>query len=143
MQYDDRVQETTTTAGTGTINLGGAVASYQAFSTAFVTGTQVPYALVDGNNWEVGYGTLTTGTPWTLSRDIVLDSSAAGAKITLSGGSTTVFNTFPADNADWPSVSNSTAAADTLLVPAGRQFLCARTFNNAGKIVNYGDFVII
>jgi hypothetical protein len=143
MLYDDRVKETTTTAGTGTINLGGAVASFQAFSTAFLTGTQVPYCLVDGNNWEVGYGTLTTGSPWTLTRDWVMDSSNAGAKITLSGGSTSVFNTVPGDHMDWPTVTNSTNSGDNVFIPLGRQLIVKRQFVNLGVVQVYGELCIL
>ena len=91
----DRVQETTTTTGTGTITLAGAVSGFQAFSVAFTAAsTLVNYAITSGTAWEVGTGTFTlAGT--TLSRTTILASSAAGAAITLSGTST-VFNTAPA-----------------------------------------------
>ena len=141
MSYDDRVKETTTTSGTGTVTLAGAVASFQAFQTAFSVGLQVPYALLDGNNWEVGYGTLLTAT--TLSRDIVLDSSSAGALITLSGGFTSVFNTYPADNADWPTINTGTAAVDNMVIQSGRQFMIQGAFNNLGSIRNFGQMVIL
>jgi hypothetical protein len=86
-KFADRVQETTTTSGTGTITLAGASAGFQSFATAFATNTQVAYRLLDGVAWEVGYGTFTTGF---LSRDVITASSAAGAVISLSGGSTQV-----------------------------------------------------
>lgn len=82
----DRVKETTATTGTGTITLAGAASGFQSFSSAFSTGTVVDYFIVSGTEWESGRGTFTTaGT--TLSRDEVYSSSAAGAKITLSGTS--------------------------------------------------------
>jgi hypothetical protein len=144
VNYDDRVQETTTTAGTGTVSLGGAVAGYQAFSAAVVTGQQVPYCLVDVNNWEVGYGTLTTGSPWTLSRDMVMDgSSGTGVLITLSGGSTTVFNTYPADNADWPTVNPVVSAVESMIIPKGRQMIVQGNFSVLGTCLNYGQLVVI
>jgi len=43
----------------------------------------------------------------------------------------------------WTYIQNSTLVTDTLTVPVRYQFLCARTFNNVGAIVNNGDFVII
>ena len=93
----DRVQETTTTTGTGTITLAGAVAGYQSFAT-IGNGNTTYYTLTSGTAWEVGIGTYTSsGT--TLSRDTVLASSAGGTtKITLSGTST-VFVTYPAEEA--------------------------------------------
>ena len=87
-QFFDRTQETTTTTGTGTISMGGAVAGYQAFSAAgFATGDTTIYCLLSGNNWEVGLGTLTSGAPWTMARTTILASSNAGAAITLAGTS--------------------------------------------------------
>lgn len=81
----DRVQETTSTTGTGTLTLAGAVAAYQAFSAAFSTGSLVEYAILSGTDWEVGLGTYTTsGT--TLTRDIVLRSSNSGSKISVASG---------------------------------------------------------
>ena len=93
----NRVQETTTTAGTGTITLAGAVAGYQSFA-AVGNGNTTYYTIVDGNDWEVGIGTYTSaGT--TLSRDTVLSSSAAGTKINLSGTAAKVFVDYPAEKA--------------------------------------------
>jgi len=92
----DRVQETTATTGTGTITLAGAVVGYQAFS-SIGNGNTTYYAITSGANWEVGIGTYTlSGT--TLSRDTVLSSSNAGAKISLTSLSN-VFVTYPAERA--------------------------------------------
>lgn len=76
---------TTATTGTGTITLGAAVSGLLTFAQAkVVNGDVVSYAIKDGANSEVGIGTYTaSGT--TLSRDIVRDSTNAGAKINLSG----------------------------------------------------------
>jgi len=142
VNYADRVQETTTTAGTGAITMAGAVAGYRTFASAFVTGTQISYCLVDGSAWEVGYGTLTTGSPWTMSRDILIASSS-GALIDLSGGSTTVFCTAPAPQVDWPTVGETVAAADTLTIPAGRQLVMATNLNVLGALNSYGNLAVI
>jgi hypothetical protein len=84
--YADRVQETTSTTGTGTVTLAGAVAGFQAFSSVCVTGQTVYYTISDGTNWEVGVGVYTTsGT--TLSRNTVLSSSNAGALVSFPGTS--------------------------------------------------------
>jgi len=90
----NRVQETTTTTGTGTITLAGAVAGYQSFAVVGNANTTY-YTITSGNNWEVGIGTYTSsGT--TLARTTILSSSAAGAAITLAGTST-VFSSYPAE----------------------------------------------
>lgn len=92
----DRVQETTNTTGTGTLTLAGAVSTFQSFS-VIGNGNTTYYTITSGTDWEVGIGTYTlTGT--TLSRDTVLSSSAAGAKITVAAGAT-VFCDYPAAKA--------------------------------------------
>jgi hypothetical protein len=96
LAYADRVQETTTTTGTGAVTLLGAVASYQSFNSAFATGQSVYYCITDNTSvWEVGKGTYTTsGT--TLSRDRVFASSNAGALVNLGAGTYNVFCVLPA-----------------------------------------------
>lgn len=82
----DRVKETTSTTGTGTITLAGAASGFQSFSAAFSTGSVVDYVLVSGTAWEIGQGTFTSAGS-TLSRDSVHSSSAGGSKISLAGTS--------------------------------------------------------
>ena len=104
----DRVQETTTTTGTGTVTLAGAVTRFQTFA-AIGDGNTCYYAITSGNDWEVGLGTYTSsGT--TLSRDTILESSNAGSAITLSGTSN-VFVTYPAEK------SAHLDSTDTLYAP--------------------------
>jgi hypothetical protein len=89
----DRVQETSTTTGTGTFTLAGAVSGFQSFSIVG-TGNTTYYAIVGGTQWEVGLGTYTSsGT--TLSRDTVL-SSSTGSLIDFAAGTKSVFVTYPA-----------------------------------------------
>lgn len=104
----DRVQETTTTTGTGTVTLNGAVTGFQTFA-VIGDGNTTYYAIASGSDFEVGIGTYTaSGT--TLSRDTVLESSNSGNKITL-GGTSNVFVTYPAEK------SAHTDSTDTLYVP--------------------------
>lgn len=96
--YADRVKETTTTTGTGTLNLGGAATGgFQTFVSGVGSGNICDYCLLSGNgtDWETGSGTVTSGSPATLSRDTVYASSNSGSKISLTGTST-VFVTNPA-----------------------------------------------
>lgn len=91
----DRVLETTTSTGTGTITLGGAIAGYQSFS-VIGNGNTTYYSIVGDNEWEVGIGTYTaSGT--TLSRDTVLESSNSGSLVNFSAGTKQVFVTYPAE----------------------------------------------
>lgn len=68
------------TPGTGTISLGSAVSTYIRFqdSGLLTTGDKVHYSIEDGANREMGIGTITTGSPWTLSRDVVQATLVAG-----------------------------------------------------------------
>jgi len=92
----DRVRETTTTAGTGTVTLAGAVTGYQSFSV--VGNGNTTYYTIAGQGtaeWEVGIGTYTSsGT--TLARTTVLASSNSGSLVSFSAGTKDVFVTYPA-----------------------------------------------
>ena len=91
----DRIQETTTTTGTGTLTLLGAVTGYQAFSVVGNGNTTYYTIASTSSEWEVGIGTYTaSGT--TLARTTVLASSNAGAAVNLSAGTKNVFVTYPA-----------------------------------------------
>ena len=93
----DRVRETTTTTGTGTITLGGAVGNFETFTANLSDGDTTYYAIVDANNsdFEVGLGTFTaSGT--TLARTTVIASSNSNSAVDLSSGSKDVFITLPA-----------------------------------------------
>lgn len=95
----DRVRETTTTTGTGTVTLGGAVTDYQSF--AAIGNGNVTYYTIAGTGtgeWEVGIGTYTSaGT--TLSRTTVLASSNSGSLVNFSAGTKDVFCDYPAKRA--------------------------------------------
>lgn len=90
----DRVQETSTTTGTGTLTLAGAVSGYQTFSSAIGNTNTTYYAIVGGTEWEVGIGTVGAGT---LTRDTILESSNGGTAVNLSAGTKNVFCTYPAE----------------------------------------------
>jgi hypothetical protein len=90
----DRVQETTTTTGTGTVTLAGAATGFQTFA-AVGDGNSTYYTISGGAEWEVGIGTYTaSGT--TLSRTTVISSSNSGSLVTFSAGTKNVFVTYPA-----------------------------------------------
>ncbi len=109
----DRVKETTTTTGTGTITLAGAVLGFQAFS-VIGDGNSTYYTIQDSTagTFEVGIGTYTlSGT--TLSRDTILESSNSGSAVNFGAGSKDVFVTYPAERsvyADGSGVTSDTGA---------------------------------
>ena len=107
----DRVQETTTTTGTGTFTLAGAVSGFQSFS-VIGDGNTTYYAIVGGTEWEVGLGTYTSsGT--LLSRDTILESSNGGTAVNFSAGTKNVFVTYPAERALYTDASSNAIALGT------------------------------
>lgn len=119
--FKDRVKETTTTTGTGTVTLAGAMPGFQSFS-AIGNGNTTNYAIVlpDTGEWEVGVGTYTaSGT--TLSRDTVLSSSNSGSLVNFGIGNKEVFVTYPA--------SYSFGTSQTLPVASGGTGLTTYTPN--------------
>ena len=96
---NDRVRETSTTSGTGTLNLAGAVTGFRTFVDGIGNSNTTYYAIFEeGTNlFETGIGTVTDATPDTLARDTVLSNSSGNtSKITFSGGTLSVFCTMPA-----------------------------------------------
>jgi hypothetical protein len=90
----DRVQETSTTTGTGSYTLAGAATGFRAFSAVCADGDTAFYAATEGSGWEVGLGTFSTGG--TLARTTILSSSNAGAAVNWPAGTRDVFLTVPA-----------------------------------------------
>jgi hypothetical protein len=107
----DRVQETSTTTGTGTFTLAGAVSGFQSFSVIGNANTTY-YAIVGGTEWEVGLGTYTSsGT--LLSRDTILESSNGGTAVNFSAGTKNVFVTYPAEKGLYLDASGNAIALGT------------------------------
>jgi hypothetical protein len=91
----DRVKETTTTTGTGTVTLLGASTGFQSFAViGNANTTYYTIASQSGSEWEVGIGTYTSsGT--LLARTTVLSSSNGGSAVNFSAGTKDVFVTQP------------------------------------------------
>ena len=104
---NDRVKETSTTTGTGTIDLAGAETGYEGFVAGVGNGNTTYYAieLNSAGEFEVGIGTVTDASPDTLSRDTVISSSNSDAKVNFSAGTKNVFCTLPAKRAMSPSMT--------------------------------------
>lgn len=93
----DRVQDTTTTTGTGNVTLSGSPpAGYQSFASAVGNGNTTYYTINGGSEWEVGIGTYIAAST-ALSRDTVLSSSNNGNLVNFSAGTKVVFVTYPAE----------------------------------------------
>ena len=110
----DRVQETTTTTGTGSVTLSGAVLGYQSFA-VIGNGNTTFYTIADqgGANWEVGIGTYSTTGP-TLARTTVLASSNSGSLVNFTAGIKTVFVTYPSEKSVNLDSSGNVSALGTI-----------------------------
>lgn len=109
----DRVLETSTTTGTGSLTLAGAATGYRAFS-AVCSNADTVYYIAEGvtdagaqtGEWEVGLGTWATGG--TLARTSILASSNGGAAVNFSAGTRQVWLTHPATLLRLIGVANAT-----------------------------------
>ena len=114
----DRVKETTTTAGTGTVTLLGAAPGFQSF--AVIGNANTTYYTIAGqttSEWEVGIGTYTSaGT--LLARTTVLSNSSATEPSALSfaAGTKDVFVTYPSERAIYGDINGSITPVDNALV---------------------------
>ena len=112
----DRVLETCTAPGTGTVSLLGAVTGYRTFIAAIGNANTCYYTISDQNgaNWEVGIGTVTSGSPNTLARNTILASSNSGAIVNFSSGTQNVFETYPAERSVYLDASSNVSALGTI-----------------------------
>jgi len=95
----DRVKQTTTTTGTGSIVLNGNIDGFQTFAAALTDGDTTYYGIFvpSTNAFEVGLGTWTEGSA-TLARTTILESSNSGSAINITAQAE-VFITQPAEKA--------------------------------------------
>ena len=93
---NDRVKETSTTTGTGTLDLGGAATGFETFVAGIGTTNVTYYAISHAteDEWEVGYGTVTDASTDTLSRTAIT-SSNSDSLVSFSAGTKSVFCTMP------------------------------------------------
>lgn len=96
LAFDDRVKETSTTTGTGTYSLAGAVTGFQTFVAGIGNGNTCWYGATDGTDWETGLGTVTDATPDTLARTTIFASSNSDAAVNWGAGTKTLYVTLPA-----------------------------------------------
>ena len=108
---NDRVKETTTTTGTGTINLGGAQTNFETFVAGIGDGNTTYYAIVHRSNaeFEIGLGTITDSSTDTLARNTIISSSNSDSAVDFSAGTKDVFCTMPASKAVFEDGSNNVA----------------------------------
>ena len=108
--------ETTTTTGTGTLSLAGAVAGFTTIVAAIGTGNTSRFRVeavdADGvptGEWEEFSGVITDATPDTLTRAAVLKSSNSNNAVNLSAGTKRVYIIEPGEHKPFVTL---TGAAD-------------------------------
>ena len=112
----DRVKQTTTTTGTGSIVLNGNVDGFQTFAAALANGDTTYYSIFvpSTNAYEVGLGTWTESSA-TLARTTVLESSNSGSAINITAQAE-VFIAQPAEKAVYLDSSNNVTLSNNLTV---------------------------
>ena len=111
---NDRVKETTTTTGTGTLTLGGAVTGFETFAAGVGNSNTTYYAvtLPGSSEFEVGLGTLSSDSS-TIARTTIISSSNSDSAVNFSAGTKTIFCTIPASKSVFLDASgNATLGAD-------------------------------
>jgi hypothetical protein len=98
---NDRVKETSTTTGTGTLTFAGATSGFETFSAGIGNSNTTYYAVVNTDTpteWEVGLGTL-AGDSSTIARTTVISSSNSDSAVDFGAGTKEIFCTLPASKA--------------------------------------------
>ena len=108
---NDRVKQTSTSTGTGTIDLSAtAETGFETFVAGIGTTNSTFYCIShDGTaDFEVGIGTVTDASPDTLSRTTIISSSNSDNLVNFQTGTKTVFCTYPAKRAPSASMTATT-----------------------------------
>jgi hypothetical protein len=152
---NDRVKETTTTTGTGTVSLAGAVTGFETFAAGIGNSNTVYYCIAhqDQAEFEVGLGTL-DGDSSDLARTTIISSSNSDSAVDFSAGTKDVFCTIPASKMLFKDASGTignfdaaTITANTAFVPDASDGASLGTsslefsdlFLADGAVINFGD----
>ena len=114
---NDRVKETTTTTGTGTVSLAGAVTGFETFAAGIGNSNTVYYCIAhqDQAEFEVGLGTL-DGDSSDLARTTIISSSNSDSAVDFSAGTKDVFCTIPASKLIFEDANNDVTIGRNLTV---------------------------
>ena len=148
---NDRVKETSTSTGTGTFDLAGAVTGFDTFVAGIASGNTTYYAIFHQGTaeWEVGLGTVTDATPDTLARTTVITSSNSDSAVTFTAGTKDVFCTLPASKAVYLDASGNTVNAAgqgfaIAMAVALQEKIMAQDFRNTlAREIGTGDTTIL
>ena len=138
---NDRVKETSTTTGTGTFDLDGAVTGFETFVAGIATGNTTYYAIFNQGTteWEVGLGTVTDATPDTLSRTTIYSSSNSDSAVDFAAGTKDVFCTLPASRSVYLDASGGGVGALSAVVDDTTPQLGGNLDVNSNSIVSVSN----
>jgi len=141
---NDRVKETSTSTGTGTFDLDGAVTGFETFVAGIADANTTYYAIFHQGTteWEVGLGTVTDATPDTLARTTVITSSNSDSAVTFTAGTKDVFCTLPASKAVYLNASGAAVGAISNVVEDTTPQLGGDLDVNGNAIVSVSDGAI-
>jgi len=147
---NDRVKQTSTSTGTGTIDLSAtAETGFETFVAGIGTTNSTFYCIShDGTaDFEVGIGTVTDASPDTLSRTTIISSSNSDNLVNFQTGTKTVFCTYPAKRAPSASMTATTyvtthasTISDTQTMDSG---VLAGPVTVSGNVTVTGTLVVI
>ena len=114
---NDRVKETTTTTGTGTLTLGGAVTGFETFAAGIGNSNTTYYAVIlpGSAEFEVGLGTLSSDSS-TIARTTIISSSNSDSAVNFSAGTKNIFCTIPASKSVFLDASGNVSLGADLSV---------------------------
>ena len=114
---NDRVKETTTTTGTGTLTLGGAVTGFETFAAGIGNSNTTYYAVIHPGSaeFEVGLGTLSSDSS-TIARTTIISSSNSDSAVNFSAGTKNIFCTIPASKSVFLDASGNVSVGADLSV---------------------------
>jgi hypothetical protein len=132
----DRVKDTTTTTGTGSVTLSNsAPTGFRTFGSVCANNDTTLYAIVHQSaaEWEVGYGTYSTTEP-ALARTTVIASSNADAAVNFSAGTKDVFINSPAVVQPWGVLTVTDSTNQNNYNPTGLNFAQRLRWNGTASI---------
>ena len=137
-KLNDRVKESSSTTGTGTFTLGGAVTGFETFAAGIGGSNTTYYCIFENgtNNFEVGFGTLNAGAT-TLARTNVISSSNSDGLVNFAGA-TEVFCTVPGAKISLPKPEEygSSSAPKIITVKVGTK-TAAHPYSGQGSSSAY------
>lgn len=117
IQHKSRVKETASNKPNSStaFNLPRSTSTgYRTFYSSISSGNQCPYFATNGTDWESGVATFTSGTPDTLTRVILNESSTSSFIDWTSGASVDLF-------IEWPAIDGGLSLTSRqALTPGGR-----------------------